>query len=142
MRPLSWLIDENCRKRVDEAPFGEHPRRRGRHEDVADEPHEVRGDEPVPESGKPLVVAEIDPEKRDADYGELREPVREGGERYEDRRGVDDPLDGGLEERTQFALLSQHPFAVLEGARDAPVRRAARHLVDDVEAHPDDELEA
>ena len=53
----------------------------------------------------------------------------------------DDALDGRLEERSEPPFLPEHPFAVVECARDAPVSRAARHLIDDVEAHPDHELE-
>ena len=71
MRPLSWLIDGELRERVDEAPLGEHPRRRGRHQDVADQSDEVRSDEPVPEARELLVVPEVDPEECHADDGEL-----------------------------------------------------------------------
>ena len=54
---------------------------------------------------------------------------------------VDDALDGRLEERAECLLCAENPLAVLECVRDAAVGRAARDLVGDVEADPDDELE-
>ena len=47
--------------------------------DVADEPDQVRDDQRVPEAEEALVRAEVDPEQRDADDRELREPVRVRG---------------------------------------------------------------
>jgi hypothetical protein len=128
-------------ERVDEAPLREHPWRRGRHEDVADEADEVRDDEPVSEGGELLVVAEVHPEQRCADHGELRKPVGERRQRDENRRRVDDALDGGLEKRPELALRVEYPLAILECVRDAAVCGAARELIGDVEPHPDHELE-
>ena len=122
MDQAAVVVDRRVlRERVDEAPLGEHPRRRGRHEHVADEPDQVRDDQPVPEAGEALVVLEVHPQERDTDDRELREPVRVRGERDEDRGRVDDTLDGRLEERTQVVLGAEDGLAVLEGVRDAAV---------------------
>ena len=66
-------------ERVTESPLREHARGCRGHQDIAEEAHEIRSDEPVAEVGEPLVVPEVNPEQRDPDDGELREPVRIGG---------------------------------------------------------------
>jgi hypothetical protein len=128
-------------ERVDEAPLGEHPRRCCRHHDIPDEPDQVGHDEPVPEAGESLVMAQIHPQQRRSDHCELREPVGVRRHCDEDRRGVDNTLDGWLEEGSERVLLLQDPLAVLECARDASVGLASHDLVGHVETHPDQELD-
>ena len=52
------VVDE--RPRIDRAVV----RPVGMHEDVADEPDEVRDDQPVPEAGEALVVLEVHPQEQ------------------------------------------------------------------------------
>ena len=128
-------------ERVVEARLREHPRRRGRDGHVADEPDEVRDDQRVPEADEALVGTEVDVEQRDPDDGELREPVGVGRRLDQERGALDEVLQRQLDHRVEVALALDDPLAVREGAADALVCRAARHLVDDVEADPDRELE-
>ena len=128
-------------ERVAESPLREHARGCRRHQDVAEEAHEIRADEPVAEVGEPLVVPEVDPEQRDPDDGELREPVRVGGGDDEKLRLLDEVLDTGLDERLELVLGLDHERAVPERLGDATVRSTARRLVDGVEAEPQRDLQ-
>jgi len=140
MSPESWFTDEYCAS-VSTKPHSGNIRGGAVGTRIADEAHEVRDDEPVAEAGEALVVLEVDPEQREADDGELREPVRVGGQRDHQRRAVDEALDRRLEERAELLLRAKDPLTVREGDGDVAVRCPARHLVRHVEAHPDRELE-
>ena len=129
------------RERVDEAPLREHPRRRGRHEDVADEADEVRDDQPVAEPGEALVVLEVDPEERRADDGELGQPVRVRGQHDEHRRPSTKRWTAGSKSAPSRLLLRRIHSPFWKASATLAVRRAARDLVGDVEADPDHELE-
>jgi len=58
-------------ERVHEPGLREHPRRRRRESDVADEADQVRDDQRVPKPEEALVRAEVDVQQRDSDDGEL-----------------------------------------------------------------------
>ena len=77
-----------------------------------------------------------------ADDRELRQPVRVGGRLDEQRRALDEVLEGQLDHRAETALEVDDPLAVREGAADAVVGGAASDLVDGVKADPDHKLEA
>ena len=95
------------------------------------------------EAQKPLVSAEVDPEQRDADDRELREPVRPRRRLDQERRPLDRALESQLHHRVQLALDVDDPAAVRERlGRAAVVGDAARRLVGEVEADPDRELKA
>ena len=80
------VADRKPGEAVDEAEVGEHPRRRRRHEDVADEPDQVRQDQRVPHPLERLVPAQVDPEQDEPEDGELRLPVRPRGQGQQQAR--------------------------------------------------------
>ena len=130
------------RERVDEAVLGEHAGRRCRERDVADEADHVRGEEPVPHARERLVSEEIDPEQRDPDDRELREPVRPVERVEENAAGMDrDPLQVGLDQRVERPLDVDDGLPVAESLRRASIGDAASDLVDPEEPEPDAELE-
>src|SRR6185503_12278608 len=54
---------------------------------------------------------------------------------------LDEALDGRLDQRVEAILRLDHEGAVPERLGDLPVRGAAHHLIDGVEAEPHRELE-
>ena len=89
-----------------------------------------------------VVRLEVDPDQRDPDHGELRQPVRERGRLDQERGALDRVLQRQLQHRAEAALELDDPLAVRERRRDAAVvRETARQLVGDVEADPERELE-
>ena len=116
--------------RADEAERREHPRRRGRHEDVADEPEHVREQDPVAEAVEVVVAPHVDPEQGEPDDRELRVPVRPADRGREPVRLVGDPLEGELVERVGVALDADHAQAVVERLGRRAVGDSPHELVD------------
>ena len=138
------VVDRRVRReRVGEAGVGEHPRRRRRQEHVADEPDQVPEDQRVAEAREAVVRLEVDPEQRDPDDRELREPVRDRGRLDQEAGALDERAAASA--RTSSARLrwkSMIHCAVRERVRDAAaVGEPARALVGEVEADPERELE-
>ena len=90
--PDSWLRLECCASVSTNPHSGNSRGGAVGTSDVTDEADQVRSDQPVAEAGELLVMPEVDPEQREADDGELGEPVRVRRRGDQDRRRVDDPL--------------------------------------------------
>jgi hypothetical protein len=85
---------------------------------------------------------EVDPDQRDPDDCELREPVGERRCLDQQPGALDGPLQRQLEHRAERALEVDDPLPVRERRSHAvAVGDAARQLVRDVEADPERELE-
>src|ERR1051326_9341903 len=83
--------DETVAMLVHEAE-AEHARRRRRHEDVAEQPDQVREQDRVAKARERVVTPQVDPEDGEADHGELRVPVRPGDRGLEHVTLVDEVL--------------------------------------------------
>ena len=127
---------------VDESHVREHPGRCGRHQSEAEEPDEVGEQDRVAEAAEAFVPAEVDPEQRQADHGELRVPVCPRRSGYEQRGGVGHALHGQLKEVMRHPLLERdHTQPVPESLARGCVREVPDREVREVEPEPDDELD-
>ena len=66
-QPAAVIELAEVRERVVEAEVREHPRRRRRQQDIADEADHVREQDRVAEAREGLVPAQVDPEEREAE---------------------------------------------------------------------------
>ena len=88
-----------------------------------------------------LVAAQVDPEHREAEDRELREPVRPRDGRLEQVPLVDEVLERQLVEPVRDPRLEMNDVvAVRERLRGVAVGDPARELIEDGEAEPDRQL--
>ena len=133
-------VDEAVAVRVDEAD-AEQPRRRGRHEDVAEQPDHVREQDRVAERDELLVAPQVDPEHREAEDRELRQPVRPRDGGLEQVPLVDEVLERQLVQPVRDPRLQMNDVvAVRERLRGVAVGEPACELIEDGEAEPDRQL--
>src|SRR4029450_7584945 len=90
--------------------------------------------------GEALVVAEVDPEQRQPDDHELREPVRIRRREDQETRALNEVLHPRLDQRPELVLGLSDERAAPERLGDAAVRSASGHLIGGVETEPDREL--
>jgi hypothetical protein len=118
----------------------EEPRRRGRYDEVADEPGHVRDEHSVAERRVEAPVAKVDPRESEDEQHELGEPVDRACRRRERADAPDAVLQVRLEERVHVTLRVEDRAAVRERRRAIVAGDAANRLVREAEADPHRDL--
>ena len=130
----SWLTPEKSVIVSTKPCCGEHPRRRGRVERVADQRQAHRDHEHVADEVVGLVAEEVEPDQEAERDRELGVEVELVGEVDQPVGGQEERLQAGLEEGVGRALEVDHLLAVGDRVGALAVGDAADQLVGDVDA--------